>query len=366
VKKIVVLSNASSYGGAERSLETIIPALAKRYHISVVVENRRHQDRLERLGTGVCEVLKLAGGTRPHEVWHDLRTVRRHLIAQNPSVVIANANKAALFAAVLGYTRLRPPPNIMFVRDFQWQYRRWIFRLARKARVVVPNPAVLESPYWAGILNPVGVSTIPNAVVAEMASLSAPEEKPPVVLCLANISRWKGIDLLIRAFARATRETTGMRLVIAGHIQDPQYWQECQSLAAQLGVMDSIDFLAFAEDTTPLFQAASMVIVSSVSKHGGPETFGRTVIEAWSHHKPVVAFGVGGPKHLIRSGIDGFLVAEGDIEEMANCMVKLWVDRSFAKRLGANGFARTAQEFSPQAVAGQVAMVIDSLTGEAA
>jgi glycosyltransferase involved in cell wall biosynthesis len=154
-----------------------------------------------------------------------------------------------------------------------------------------------------------------------------------------------------------------MRLVVAGSPHDKAYFEECRELARENGVAELVTFAPFTDDPARLYQQCAMVVVASISKFGGPETFSRTVIEAWAHGRPVIAFNVGGPRYLIRDGVDGFLAEEGDLDGLAAKMTSIWSDPALGERLGAAGYSRAASEFSADAIADRVAAKIESMIG---
>jgi glycosyltransferase involved in cell wall biosynthesis len=93
-----------------------------------------------------------------------------------------------------------------------------------------------------------------------------------------------------------------------------------------------------------------MVVVPSVSHSGGPETFGRTVIEAWAWRKPVVAYACGAVAGLIEDGVDGLLVPEGDVEALAEALHRLSTAPDLCRRLGEAGHARVLRDYEAGAV----------------
>lgn len=97
------------------------------------------------------------------------------------------------------------------------------------------------------------------------------------------------------------------------------------------------------------------MIVPSISAHGGPESLGRTILEAWAYGRPVIAFAAGGPRHLIQPEIDGLLVPEGDVAQLADSIRSLIITPQKARALGMAGRQRVEQEFSIEAVASRMA-----------
>jgi len=96
------------------------------------------------------------------------------------------------------------------------------------------------------------------------------------------------------------------------------------------------------------------VVVPSVSHSGGPETFGRVTIEAWSYRKPVIAFASGASIELIEDGVDGLLVPEGDTLALARAIDRLNDCPQWCRRLGEAGHAKVLQRYEAAAVTGRL------------
>src|SRR5690606_38244007 len=90
------------------------------------------------------------------------------------------------------------------------------------------------------------------------------------------------------------------------------------------------------------------------SHSGGPETFGRAIIEAWAHRKPVIAFAAGAPARLIAHEQDGLLVPEADVEALAAALARLWGDPDLCRRLGEAGYRKAAARYEAKAVTHQL------------
>jgi len=65
-----------------------------------------------------------------------------------------------------------------------------------------------------------------------------------------------------------------------------------------------------------------------------------------AHGVPVVATAVGGIPEAVRDGMEGVLVAPGDIGALADAVLGLLADPAARERMGAAGRERVRKEFS--------------------
>jgi glycosyltransferase involved in cell wall biosynthesis len=112
-----------------------------------------------------------------------------------------------------------------------------------------------------------------------------------------------------------------------------------------------VKFIPFVADIEQVYNGGLFFAVTTVSQLGGPESFSRVIIESWAHGKPAVAFACGGPKHLIADGEDGFLIEEGNVEQLADRMRRLLADPALRERMGEKGCAKVREKYVPEKVA---------------
>lgn len=145
-----------------------------------------------------------------------------------------------------------------------------------------------------------------------------------LVLFVGRIQRLKGIDLLLRAFARLVAGWAGEpkpRLMVVGgrnrvDSADPEAaeMERLRELSRDLGVLDQATFQgAVPHSMLPLYySAADVVVVPSLY-----ESFGLVALEAMACGSPVVASRVGGLQWTVQDGKTGFLVRRRSAEEFA-------------------------------------------------
>ena len=157
------------------------------------------------------------------------------------------------------------------------------------------------------VLNGIDPGQYPRGGPAERATARAElglHPSGPVVLFFGRVAEEKGVRVLVEAVARVHHDDPSVELVLMGPYLGDEYRQELVGTAP--GV--TIHFLPMRTDVVTPLHAADVVVVPSIYE----EPFGRTVIEAMSTGRPVIASSVGGIPEILTGGLAELLVAPGD------------------------------------------------------
>ncbi|WP_298832114.1 glycosyltransferase [uncultured Piscinibacter sp.] len=193
---------------------------------------------------------------------------------------------------------------------------------------------------------------IPNLVDERRFLPGDPAPRPFVLLSIAAQTHHKGIDTLLRAFARWNPPAGDVELRIGG--AGPQAAAHRQ-LARALGVDDRVRWLgALAPQDVPQHVVACHAFVLA-SRH---ETFGVVLAEALACGKPVLATRCGGPESIVHDG-NGRLVAVDDVPALAEALA--WMRARAAEFDAAAIRADALRRFSRAAVAGRLAALYESV-----
>jgi glycosyltransferase involved in cell wall biosynthesis len=165
------------------------------------------------------------------------------------------------------------------------------------------------------------IDVMPNMVDVSFFHLPpCPRESTPFTfLSIGSLTPNKGIDLLLRAFARVVRTNEEVEMEIGG--AGPEH-DHLRGLALNLGVQDHIRFLgrlSREEVRRAMWRANAFVSSSYV------ETFGVVLIEAMATGLPVAATHSGGPSDIVHDGV-GHLVPTGDVEALSKAMNQTIID----------------------------------------
>jgi glycosyltransferase involved in cell wall biosynthesis len=191
----------------------------------------------------------------------------------------------------------------------------WLSVFVRRNRIrVIPNPA------------PRSID-IHDEKMGHVSFIDAASCRPTVV-AVGRLSREKGFDLLLRAFAQAARGRFEWRLIILGEGAE---LGALTKLAKTLHIEKQVSFMGVVKDVFRVFKTADLFVMSSRY-----EGFPNALLEAMSCGLPVVSFNCPtGPSQIIRHGMDGILVPPEDVSALADAMEMLMTDDVKRKRLGA-------------------------------
>jgi trehalose synthase len=161
----------------------------------------------------------------------------------------------------------------------------------------------------------------------------------PLVVQISRFDRWKDPEGVIQAFKLA-RKKVDCTLVLLGNVatDDPEGEEVYKSL---LGSREERIIILTVQDgalVNALQRRADVVLQKSIR-----EGFGLTVAEAMWKGTPVIGGNVGGIRHQIKDGVNGFLISS--IKEAAEKIVQLIKDRELRERLGHEAKETVRQRF---------------------
>jgi glycosyltransferase involved in cell wall biosynthesis len=229
-------------------------------------------------------------------------------------------------------------------RDMGFWYsplRLTLLRLVSRcvSRFIVNSSAVKHVVHEGEWVPEENISVIYNGYVEGEKSAAAGGEQidglvkgGPIIGVVANLSRIKRLDVLVRAFAALSSRHQEANLVIVGDYQQEEaraIFEELNCLALQLGVQRLVTFTGSVVDSFRYINLFTVAVLCSES-----EGFSNSIIEYMQAGKPIVCTDTGGNPELIEDGVTGFLVPVGDVDALAKRIEMLLLDRELAQRLG--------------------------------
>lgn len=161
----------------------------------------------------------------------------------------------------------------------------------------------------------------------------------PIVAQVSRFDRWKDPQGVIKAFEKVRKEE-GATLVLLGNTatDDPEGMELYTSL---LDHKDDRIVLLSVEDTALVnaVQSKAAVVVQKSLREG----FGLTVTEAMWKGTPVIGGNVGGIRHQIDDGVNGYLV--DTVDQASDRIIKLLRDEKLRNSMGEKGREKVRKNF---------------------
>lgn len=357
--RVTLISKALVVGAYQRKCELIAahPDIA----LTVLVPPAWGHQPLERAHTSgyALQVIPIRLNGNFH--LHYYPTLPRALAQSQPDVVHIDEEpyNLATWLAVRAAQRLRPAPRVLF---FSWQNIgrrypppfRWMERdVLRRSDAAIAGIEEARAVWQAkGFARPIYV--IPQFGVDEQTFAPADERRSDeefIVGYAGRLVREKGIDMLIRAFARLP---SSARLIIAGEGAE---LGALRALAKQLGVTERVEFRPPLPSTRmpEFYRALDAFVLPSRTLPNWKEQFGRVLIEAMACGVPVIASRCGEAPNVI--GDAGLTFAEEDEAALAEHLTTLMVQPHLRVELGRRGRARVLACFTMRHVADRTAEV---------
>lgn len=191
--------------------------------------------------------------------------------------------------------------------------------------------------YWGNLPN---IMVIPNARTFTPTRRSALDKKR--VIAIGRYSHQKGFDRLISAWGEVAMQCPDWQLDIIGGGESKEALQ--QQIKA-LGLEDKVFLKPPKSDVESVYVNASIYAMSS-RYEGLP----MVLLEAQAFGLPIVSFRCKcGPSDVVSSGVDGFLVEEGNIQGLAEDLIKLIESPELRHQMGTVAI-RSSARFDEQRI----------------
>ena len=181
--------------------------------------------------------------------------------------------------------------------------------------------------------------------------------------CMGRIRHNKGTDLFVDAMLRLMPTRPALHAVVTGRAveKDAGFVQGLRDRIGGAGLADRFHIPGeVAFDAVPDWFGTLDLYVAPQRWEG----FGLTPLESMACGVPVVATTVGAFEELVADGETGRLVAPGDLDALAGCMMAMLDDAALRRAMGEAGRARVEASFRLEhEAAALVAVYRDLLTG---
>ena len=134
-----------------------------------------------------------------------------------------------------------------------------------------------------------------------------------VHLCyVGRVIHGKGIQVTLEALSKLNSEVMWDYSVVG----DGEYMPDLKELTRNMHLENKVKFLGNRNDVPRLLKNYDVFIHSCIEEEG----FGIGVVEAMAASKIVIASKCGGLTEIIDNNVDGYLVKQGDSDDLAECL----------------------------------------------
>lgn len=354
-----LLMNAFSMGGTIRTTYNVAAALAERHQVEIVSVYRRRAGSRFALDPRVTlrvlsDQVAPDGDTAGHP--YGQCTGPQELARRVPSLLVPRSERRYRNFSLLTDVRMatflrrldsdvlvttRPGLNLvaarfanpsvlrvgqehLFLANHPPALRRQIARHYPKLDLVSVLTERDAEDYRAFLGGQVRVVRVPNAV-PDPDTRRAGGAK--VVVAAGRLTRQKGFDLLVDAYAQVAHRYPDWQLHIYGS------GEERGRLLAQilrLRLERQVRLMGYSGTLSEQLSQAALYVMSS-----RVEGFPMVLLEAMAVGLPVVSFDCpNGPADLVRQGTNGLLVRPGDVGGLADALCTVMADPSRRARMG--------------------------------
>jgi glycosyltransferase involved in cell wall biosynthesis len=198
-------------------------------------------------------------------------------------------------------------------------------------------------------IDKIKVRIVPNGVdVEKFKPLGNPEANrrkfglgdEACVLFVGSLIRRKGLSFLVEAARKIVKEKAETKFLIVG---DGPLKNQLTNSLKKANLLGNFLFMGnLKENILPIIYSCADVFVLPSIQEGQ----GIVLLEAQASGKPVVAFNVGGIKEAVQNGETGLLVDRGNIDGLADALLKLLSDKDLRDKLGVNGRSFVTENFT--------------------
>lgn len=164
------------------------------------------------------------------------------------------------------------------------------------------------------------------------------------VVFVGRLSPEKGLLCLLRAWALVKSGAT--RPAVLRLVGEGEQLAELRTLAAALGIGDTVEFRGYSDDVPGELAAACVFVLPSFAEGNS-----NAILEAMRAGLPIVATRVGGAPIQVGPEGDPFLVPPGNDRELADRLLQLIEDEALRRYLGAAMRIRVERLFAIESVA---------------
>ena len=154
------------------------------------------------------------------------------------------------------------------------------------------------------------------------------------VLFFGGITRYKGLEYLIRATPLVSKHVPDARFLIAGSGAD---WPRCKAMIQNPESFILREGRLTNPEVTEIFEQSSVVVLPYIeaSQSG-------VMAVAYALGKPVIVTNVGSLPEVVAEGETGLIVPPADVDALAKAIIRILADTELCRAMGDKAYERAS------------------------
>jgi len=316
--------------------------------------NHSHKSAVNRILSAKEKVQKLASIIREEQV--DVLDV--HLSPANP-------------IGALAAMRTRTPFAVTLYQVNQMQSRKlWLsgqFNLGAASQLITDSETQAERVREWLVRTPTPICVIPNGTPPPKPSVAREKmlrflkvpngERPTVIGQISSLVPYKGQLVVIEAARCVLAQHPNCIFLLVGYERGEKGYKELlHQRAAELGISDCVRIAGYPGAIGDVWNIIDIHVHASLL-----DSLPNALLEAMSLGRPSIITAVGGIPEVIQHGSNGLLVAPGNSEQLAQCLLMVLRDSQLRETIGSAAQSWYSQNFSPDQMTRRLETVFSRL-----
>lgn len=188
------------------------------------------------------------------------------------------------------------------------------------------------------------IVTISSGIATDIFNTILENPNNQVLLFVGRMRPMKGLEQLLLAIPHLRKQHKGIVLYVVG--EGPSL-SKCKKLSSKLELDNTVKFLGRKDHTQmgKIYKSANIFVMPSIYTNHEVEGTPTALLEAMYAGLPVVAFGVGGIREVVKNGVNGYIVKEKDISSLVRAISRILKSKKLMQKMGKES-SRIAKEFT--------------------
>lgn len=346
IMKIGFFIGGLGTGGAQRVICNLSNYLSQKHSVTIITMSSITSSY--KLNENVEHISLEKQSEKSNFIIRNIKRIIRlnQIIKQQDYDIIITFLPITSFIMLLFRKRIKIPIIVSVRNDPKIEYSSKISNLLMRLLYPLADGFIFQTEeakkYFDSIDNITKKNSIilPNPINEDFIEEPFGGERKKVIVSVGRLAEQKNHMLLINAFNKVADKYSDYKLIIygEGHLR-----HKLEEKIRELNLEERVKLAGSVKNIKHYIRDASLFILSS-DYEGMPNA----LMEAMALGLPVISTDCpcGGPRFLIKNGINGLLVPTNDCDSMAEAIDKILGDKNFSAALGKQA-VRIVEELDP-------------------